>query len=181
MMLVVILKGIHAMNKKGMTLMEVIISIAMLSVALVFMYGLMVNLQHKKNVSDAYADNLIKIADIETQIQKEFFDFISFGQVVFSEAEIKAKEDSLSISINKNTKTVGFSPNEIIIKDGNESIIKKWTLNNNASSISYFTAEEYKDKKLFYQYKIYFKDAEEKIIDFISIPIYFQCDNITIN
>ena len=45
-MLVVILKGIHAMNKKGMTLMEVIISIAMLSVALVFMYGLMVNLQH---------------------------------------------------------------------------------------------------------------------------------------
>lgn len=177
------------MNKKGMTLMEVIISIAMLSVALVFMYGLMVNLQHKKNVSDAYADNLIKIADIETQIQKEFFDFISFGQVVFSEAEIKAKEDSLSISINKNinkngevqTKTVGFSPNEIIIKDGNESIIKKWTLNNNASSISYFTAEEYKDKKLFYQYKIYFKDAEEKIIDFISIPIYFQCDNITIS
>lgn len=170
------------MNKKGMTLMEVIISVAMLSVALVFMYGLMVNLQHKKNVSDAYADNLIKIADIETQIQKEFFDFISFGQVVFSEVNIEEKNDSLSISINKNgefqTKTVDFSPNEIIIKEKNGSIIKKWTLNNNASSIEN-SIEKYTDgKKLFYQYKIYFKDAEEKIIDFISIPIYFQCDKL---
>ena len=179
------------MNKKGMTLMEVIISIAMLSVALVFMYGLMVNLQHKKNVSDAYADNLIKIADIETQIQKEFFDFISFGQVVFSEANIEAKNDSnaknesLSISINKNgkvqNKTVYFYPNEIIIKEKNESIIKKWTLNNNAISIEKSIVEKIYGKKLFYQYKIYFKDAEENIIDFISIPIYFQCDNITIS
>ena len=54
------------MNNKGMTLTEIMVSITMLSIAVVLMYGLMSNLQKKKNAVDIRADELIKIESINT-------------------------------------------------------------------------------------------------------------------
>ena len=73
-------------NKKGMTLTELLVSIVMLSVSLILMFGLMSNLQEKKRDVDSRSDDLVIISDIEQRLQENIMDRynIDFGRADIS-------------------------------------------------------------------------------------------------
>lgn len=180
-LLILILWGKVVMNKKGMTLMELLVSLAMLSVSLVFVYSLIVNLQHKKTVSDNYTDNLIKIAEIENKIQYELFGVINYGEKKVQAVNITSTDSSLKVTLEKDgvihTKNIALEKNsnglEILIKDSSNNIIRKWKLDN----VSDFKVKENylktnDSKAINYQYTIYLYDQFENVSDSIIIPGY---------
>lgn len=188
------------MNKKGMTLMELIISIAMLSVGLVFMYGLMVNLQNKKSKNDAHTDDLVKIAEIETEIQKSIMSFTDFGQdsvnsVVICDSGNDSSYDLVGIIITDNGKTqskeIGWSKvgtnSSIIIKNKNESgvwnVERKWNLNESINNIDATIKcnNDALEKEVMCQLNFYLKDVDNNIIDAINVPLYYKTNSFNLS
>lgn len=186
------------MNKKGMTLIELIISIAMLSGVLVFMYGLMVNLQKKKNDSDAYTDNFIKIAEIETEIQKSIMGYLNFGRDKLGKVRIWNDLWCSNNDIN-NPKNVNYHGVRIDMYDKNNTLInqmqvslnpktrvlrlrrienntwvdsKLWTLDKAVAGYRIGENCQLYNSNLYCQIYISLYNDEDKIIDAINMPIY---------
>ena len=142
----------RSLNNKGMTLTELIVSIAMLSVALVLMYGLMSDLQKKKRDVDSRADDLVFISDIEQRMQ----DYImKVENLNYGRGDIKTISESLNTTTKRATITVtkndaSSSSNSIeIYKNTNNSTITlthtssggstettKWTLKDKTCDIA---------------------------------------------
>lgn len=180
------------MNKKGMTLMELVVSIALLSVALVYVYGLMTELQRKKNKTDDYNDNLIKIAEIEVDVQQHLLDFISMGRTKADEITIDATSSMLSLNITRTSagitsnkeRRVTFLADEVVAEElsgGSWTTLKRWSLSSRANSVDIKTKNHQESGYIIYDYKVYFLDDTDKVIDMINIPFYLKGDNIYLN
>ena len=188
------------MNNKGMTLIELIITIAMLSVAMTFMYGLMTNLQRKKNDNDAYTDNLMKIVDIETGIQKSIMNDFDFGREEVTKVRVwndlwfngndtndHSKvtghyirldvymdgvwyEKSIGINDKGRTVRVRYKKNNAWVDD------KIWKFDSEVQGININeNCHRYIDS-LFCQINLYLYDDNKKVLDTINIPLYFKTE-----
>lgn len=54
---------------KGMTLMELLVSVALISVIMIFMYKLIADVRNEKKENDKFTDNIIKVNEIMVAIQ----------------------------------------------------------------------------------------------------------------
>ncbi len=107
------------LNKNGMTLMELIVSVALISVIMIFMYKLIADVRSDKNENDKITDNIIKISEIEIAIQN----------IIVKESISKIILDGGTIEIpNMKLKFKDENKNVVIELDGEED--KKWTLEN---------------------------------------------------
>ncbi|MBQ9834570.1 MAG: prepilin-type N-terminal cleavage/methylation domain-containing protein [Bacilli bacterium] len=195
------------MNKKGMTLIELIVSIAMLSVALVFMYGLMTNLQRKKNDNDAYTDNIMKIVDIETKIQNVLMDDFEFGREediseirlwndIWLDEDDKKSSQYIRLDVKLDgimyEKAIGVSNKGrmIMVREklphatGVEKEWKNinvWNFGEEVKSVKISENCSWNKPSLHCQINIYLFDDSNKIIDSINVPFYFVTDKFIVN
>lgn len=56
-------------NKKGMTLLELLVSVVLISVIMLFMYKLIADVRSEKKEVDKITDNVIKLNEIEAKAQ----------------------------------------------------------------------------------------------------------------
>ncbi len=90
-------------KKTGMTIVELLVSITMLIVATGIMYGLMINLQKKKNEVDAKTSDLITIADIEKTFQDVVMGYCDYGREALSQMRTGiagANNNIITITLN---------------------------------------------------------------------------------
>ena len=168
------------MNNKGMTLTELMVSITMLSIAVVLMYGLMSNLQKKKNAVDIRADELIKIADIEKAFQKKVLSQSDYGR----KKVYKCNSTTDLVNYNSSKLTVAYkttgscnkyelsiNDNVILLKDLiNTSRQWKWTMKKDCSFLDASKEEDNVSNTYNYVIKCY----KNKAADYIKFPIYFS-------
>lgn len=62
------------MNKKGFTLMEIIVSVALLSIVMLLLFQLMIDLEYEDSHSSFAKDNQIKRATIIKRVEKDCMD-----------------------------------------------------------------------------------------------------------
>lgn len=153
------------LNKNGMTLIELLVSVVLISVIMIFMYKLISDVRNDKKENDKFTDNLIKISEIEVEIQnlivKENISTISLSDrsVEFPNLKVEFGEDSdgnLLVTLDKNND--GFSD-------------KKWTLENLSLDGHIYCYEDKVDEYHLINLKIYLKN-NNKIIHVIEIPYY---------
>ena len=175
------------LNNRGMTLTELLVSITMLSVALISMYGLMSNLQKKKNEVDVKADDLIKIADIEKAFQDIVMKPTGYGVgkiyhcgsgVQISKFDVNYKEINIKYNLNSesnsgcNLYTLSVNNKVIEIKDNNDSNKnRKWTLKKSCEFLSPSEDNEDNTNHIYY-YVI--KCTEGNIVDYLKFQMYFS-------
>lgn len=179
------------MKNKGMTIIELIISLAMLSVSMVFMYSLMVNLQNKKNESDKFTDNVIMISEIENVIQEELVSEFSYGKNELTSVIISANTDTdpdnskpeISFDLAKNSKVVNrkiiFTNEGVTIQNNEGKVIRKWVF---LEKVSYIKANKkcsYEDPLFTLNYNVYLYSDTDKIIDVIHIPLGLTTTSFT--
>lgn len=144
-------------NNKGMTLVELLISVVLISVIMIFMYQLIDDVRRDKKSSDYLMDNLIKISEIEVAIQNKLIN-----------------KTIPQININKTSKTINFAfanfSTETSIINFNDT---KWTLN--GLEVNWDKAC-YKSDGRNILIKIPLKDKNEKITSLIEIPYYSETD-----
>lgn len=166
------------MNNKGMTLTELLVSIVMLTVAIVLMYGLMSNLQKKKYEVELRADELIKIADIEKAFQTRVMKESNYGRNNVSKCSgttniVSYTNPTLTI---KYKTTVSCNQYEVAIRNGNTIELKnltnndilKWTMK---KSCSWVTTSSNTTKNI-YNYVI--SCTKDGVTDYIKFPMYFS-------
>ena len=62
------------MNKKGFTLMEIIVSVALLSIVMLLLFQLMIDLEYEDSHSSFAKDNQIKRSTIIKRVEKDLMD-----------------------------------------------------------------------------------------------------------
>lgn len=158
-------------NNKGMSMVELLVCMAMLSVTMVFMYELITNLQAKRNKIDAEADNMVLIADIESTIQKELFgtEDYNFGR---NKLNITTRDEDRNIIITKDRVDKVI---QIISKNNIETITleaNNWKLK---KGIKYKGIDEelYTDSLSGKTYKTYIIKFEDNSgnLQYIKIPM----------
>ena len=154
------------LNNKGMTLTELLVSITMLSVAMILMYGLLSNVQKKKNEFTAKADILIPIADIEESFQDIVMGPCDYGRNKVTEVSVTGPTS------NKVTITYDSNNYNVEIADGNK--IKIYKGDNAANPDFAKTLEQSCSFKNLVandnKYVIIIKCGE----DYIKLPMYFK-------
>ena len=168
-------------NNKGMTLTELLVSIVMLSVAMVLMYGLMSNLQKKRNDVDLRADDLIRIADIESKLQQYIMKPSDYGRASVNSVTITvASNTSASIIIDSVIHSISITNSEgsSDITYSNGSDTEKWTLKNKECKIENIEPCSNNScnpgvKRSYLQITCTAKSNDE-IKDYIKIPMYFS-------
>lgn len=111
------------LNNFGMTLMELIVSVALISVIMIFMYKLIADVRSDKNENDKLTDNIIKISEIEVEVQNLIIKE-NVSEVTLGDGSIEFP--NLNINFSKE------NDNVIITLDKNKDGVadKKWTLEN---------------------------------------------------
>lgn len=163
------------LNNKGVTLIELLVSITMLGTVMILMYSLMTNIQDKKNNVDMKADDMIKIADLETELQKAIMKPLNYGRTPVSCASIRGNNSSITISIKRNnsvTNHIISASNNVISYSGNGT--RKWTLKAGKSCSIAFTNNVLSSNKPVSNIKIECKDSNNKTVDYIRVPLLFK-------
>ncbi len=62
------------LNKKGMTLVEIIVSIGLISIVMIYLFNLLIDIQYESNHPSYAKDNMITRATIIKTIQKDLLD-----------------------------------------------------------------------------------------------------------
>lgn len=146
-------------NKKGMTLIELLVCVTLVSGIMVFMYKLISDVRNQKknidNLNDIYLKIEDSIVDIENGINTIHPDKITLGtnKVIFENTGDKKQ-------------TIIAVENNVISMDDNT---KKWTYETASSSELCYTFSE--TTKMFLL-KVYLKDQNDKYIDAIEVPYY---------
>ena len=146
-------------NKKGMTLIELLVCVTLVSGIMVFMYKLISDVRNQKknidNLNDIYLKIEDSIVDIENSINTIHPDKITLdtNKVIFENTGDKKQ-------------TIITVENNVISMDNNT---KKWTYETASSSELCYTFSEI--TKMFLL-KVYLKDQNDKYIDAIEVPYY---------
>lgn len=165
------------LNKNGMTLMELIVSVALISVIMIFMYKLIADVRSDKNENDKLTDNIIKISEIEVAIQNTII------KENISKVELKYID-------SYNTNQVQFSVNDSVVSkflvgsDSEDAVFiltdkngeeQKWSMSN--LKIGDVCYNSYKSDKENSGYNINIRiplKSNSKVIHVIEIPYYNQ-------
>ena len=163
------------MNNKGMTLTELLVSIVMLTIASVLMYGLMSNIQKKRKDVDVRANDLIRILDIETRFQNEVMEPIDYGRDKVNFTYYGCNSDSnpsiVYIKFNGITFTVNVSGSTISLKK-DTTTTATWTLSDSTCTILSDSCTKKDDTN--HMYNIVVKCSGSKIDNYIKFPMYFK-------
>ena len=170
-------------NNRGVTLIELLVSIAMLGTVMILMYSLMTNIQNKKNNVDMKADDMIKIADMETKLQKAIMKPINYGRTPVSCVSISGDNHRKTVTIKRDNNTVNHTisaSSNVINYSGNGT--HKWTLKEGkncsiSSYISYLSSAKLGIKP-FANITIECEDNNNKTVDYIGVPMLFKGNNI---
>jgi prepilin-type N-terminal cleavage/methylation domain-containing protein len=110
-------------DKKGMTLTELLASIVILTTAVILMYGLMSNIQKKKNDVNSRTSSMVIIADIEKSLQGDIMGIpaINYGKKTPKSVAIKNITDGKQIVIKASDDTT--YTNNLTVKISNKDTI----------------------------------------------------------
>lgn len=156
------------LNKKGMTLIELLVCVTLVSGIMAFMYKLISDVRNQKknidNLNDIYLKIEDSIVDIENGINTIHPDKITLdtNRVIFENTGDKKQ-------------TIITVENNVISMDNNT---KKWTYETASSSELCYTFSE--TTKMFLL-KVYLKDQNDKYIDAIEVPYYEKNLNVIVN
>lgn len=144
------------LNKKGTTLVELIISIALLSIIMIFMFKLLTDVNNDKVNNDFANENQINRAEIIKTIEEDLKNKII--------TDVKINNDT--INFENTGYSIKLTNNRLEYKG---SINKSWTMKN--CTISF--PKENRDLK-----KVYEGDTNPKMVAFIlNIEIYTSNNN----
>ena len=62
------------LNNKGMTLMELLVSVVLISVIMIFMYKLIADVRNEKKKNDKITDNILKISEVQVDFYNKFYE-----------------------------------------------------------------------------------------------------------
>lgn len=156
------------LNKKGMTLIELLVCVTLVSGIMVFMYKLISDVRNQKknidNLNDIYLKIEDSIVDIENGINTIHPDKITLdtNKVIFENTGDKKQ-------------TIITVENNVISMDNNT---KKWTYETASSSELCYT---FSDTTKMFLLKVYLKDKNNKYIDAIEIPYYEKNLRVIVN
>lgn len=186
------------LNNKGMTLMELLVSVLLISVIMIFMYKLISDVRTSKRENDKIMDNIIKISEIEVDTVNEFVSELSYEK-----GEIDLIETWQDIWYNKNDYETGHfirldfyksdstklqyaigivnsdikkNPFEIQMRkviDNSWVILKKWTLSEDVKDIKINEDCLYNGNYLNCQIALDLLDQKKEVIYTINYPLYF--------
>lgn len=152
----------NKLNNKGMTLMELIVSVALISIIMIFMYKLISDVRYEKKENDKITDNIIKISEIEVAIEN-IIDEKSPNKVKLENGKVEFYNNSQKIATLSYNEVGVFEISNILTSE-----IKKWTLSDikvNSSCVDYDS-----DNKIL-NIKVYLISNENNIYT-IEIPYF---------
>lgn len=190
------------LNNKGMTLMELLVSVLLISVIMIFMYKLISDVRSSKRENDKIMDNIIKISEIEVDSVNEFTSELSYDKNEINIIRIwndiwyidskKINAHYIRFDLIKNAGTsreyaIGIGKNdqkqfEIHIRNKNTGTwktIKKWTLSKEVKDIEVKEKCNYKSKQLVCEVDLNLLSDNNKIIYTISYPLYFYTNSFS--
>ena len=153
----------NKLNNKGMTLIELIVSVALISILMIFMYKLISDVKYEKKENDKITDNLIKISEIEVTVQ-EFLLSRDIYRISVSNSSI----NFYSI-LDSNLASLRFNDDgSLNFHIRTPSQTTKWTFSDlYDKSICYEAQEDYETINI----KIYLKSNDKNIYT-IEIPYF---------
>lgn len=158
-------------NKKGMTLLELLVSVVLISVIMLFMYKLISDVRNEKEENDRLTNNLVKISEIEAKLQEIIINY-NLNQVSNGSKYMVFNIKRNTVSHNVATLSFGEGGSIELVIDSNLSGIKKetvkWSLEDAEFESVCYEINENKDLA---NYKIYLSNN-----NLIEIPIYFDAE-----
>ena len=125
------------MNKKGMTLVEVIISVGLIAIVMLFLFSLLIDIEYENKHASYLKENQVNRATIIKTVQEDL---------------LNNKLNDVSISTNANTSSINFIfenfvSTMVVNKDsityGNET----WPIETNGNDEAYYDFENIKISK----------------------------------
>lgn len=195
------------MNSKGMTLMELIVSVALISIIMIFMYKLISDVRYEKKENDKITDNILKTNEIAVDSVNEIVSLLNYqdgqidtveiwndiwyngdnekidGQYIRIDIILSEKvRHSYSIAIKKSTVIDEPFYLEIrkfggVTSNSWTPSLKRWTLSDDVKDINIKENCNFNGKNLFCQFDLELKDSNNKIISTISYPLYFYTND----
>ena len=165
------------LDNKGVTILELVISVAMLSISLIVMYGLITNLTNRKMDIDATAGSILKINEIEQTIQNNIMGYLSDNEI---DVNIELKNYQASIEINNSPINIDINNDY----DSNKSQIvldleedSTWSIKGKTCKVSelsnvMFASSNNPTKAA--GIVIECKGTDNRSVDYIKIPLYFK-------
>ena len=157
-------------NNKGMTLTELLVSIVMLSVSMVLMYSLITNLQNRKNEVDLRTNDLVKIADIESNMQNFIMKPYNYGKKVINNVTVSINDKVATLNIDSDAHSISIAENNIVYTSPSNDVTK-WSLKDKKCNKIESIAQN--DSKCFYILITCEATANNNIKDYIKIPMCF--------
>jgi prepilin-type N-terminal cleavage/methylation domain-containing protein len=122
------------MKKKGFTLLELLVSVSLISIVVAFLFRLFVDLEYSNKGNDYSKDNQQTRAIILKRVQDDFLDY---GLIGLNDTGSSATELKVNFKYkNSKTGTLKVNTNSVTYTDATGST-EKWTLNAENSYMSY--------------------------------------------
>ncbi len=162
------------MNNKGVTLTELLVSVVMLSTAMILMYSLMSDIRLRKKEVDLRSNDIVKVGDVEHKLQQFIMEPINYGRDPVSSVRITTGTNSVVINIDGTIHTINANDSVITYSQNKDTSKKgKWVFNDKKCN-SIVNAEAGNARKYSYIIITCTSDFNEDIKDSIRIPMYFQ-------
>lgn len=177
---------IRKLNNRGMTLVEILLSITILSVVMVSMYKLISDVNYNKKKLETVANNIIKINEIESKVQEYIINYYGdnsiqkiTGNNAGTTAYFQDRNGNKLVSFEVNSS----GDNSIIItvkNDGSSDSNEKesWTLD----GYSFAGVCSKGNSKNIFNVIFKIKNNGSAVDDIIEIPYYHELDEgVSIN
>lgn len=134
-------------NNKGTTLVEIIVSVALISIVMVFLVGLLIDLRDIDDKSLKRLEYEEKIALITKQFQDTIQKYGTCSFSVSNDNTLNAECEDYKVNLNCN------NSNKTCVYNDNDNNKKSWTFPDEAT-ISKIQVKNASDDKYIYQYEI---------------------------
>lgn len=139
-------------NNKGTTLVEIIVSVALISIVMVFLVGLLIDLRDIDDKSLKRLEYEEKIALITKQFQDTIQKYDACSFKVSNDNTLKAECESYKVNLSCNDNDNDINKNTCVYTDDDNNE-KSWTFPDEAT-ISKIQVKNDSDNKYMYQYEI---------------------------
>lgn len=175
-------------SNKGMTLIELIVSVALISIIMLFMYKLISDVRNEKKENDKLANNIITISeiivDLENRITKQDITKIQVTKywqsyVIFYNYTMSNEKYTVSFEFKKKNNGIIISVSNSKEVNGSYQVqpysVKKWTINDlmlDLNAVEIRRNPKNSENLKFINIIIPLKDSNGKIVSNIELPYY---------
>ncbi len=156
------------LNNKGMTLTELLVSITMLSVAMVLMYSLMSDLRKRQKEVSYRTNDMIRVSDIEYKLQESIMKSSDYGRDAINSVKIEKSSSTITITIDSKVHKINVRGNTISY-DLDSAPQAKWSFEDKNCEIDNVNTS---GKSAVIAIKCAVKN-NQNLYDYIKIPLYF--------